>query len=97
MNSTIIASTIDTLGFLNARIAELTKQADALKKELVAAGVDSAEGSAFSMKIVCQFRENLDMAAVREKLSPQFITAHTTTKEVISVRISAKPALAIAA
>ena len=35
-------------------------------------------------------RETLDMKAVRAKLSPQFITAHTNVTKVRALRVSAR-------
>jgi hypothetical protein len=75
---TNLSATIDALGELRALIAELEKRETELKKELKALGPGTHVGERFVMTIAEQSREVLDMKAVREKLSPQFVVAHTS-------------------
>lgn len=91
----VASSTVDELGSINAQIAELETRAKELKAQIIASGQEEVSGEFYGAKIVAQFRENLDMAAVREKLSPQFISAHTTVKEVVSVRVTQRKFAAI--
>ena len=79
---------VDQLGLVNAQIAALEKQAKAIKAELVAAGLDKIEGAEFCATIVTSQRAQLDIDAVREKLSQQFLTAHTRYVDVVAVRVS---------
>ena len=92
-----ITTLVDQLGNINSQIAALEKQAKAIKEELIGNGVENVEGAVYVAKIVTQYRETLDMAAVRANLSPQFVTAHTSTAVVTSVRVSVRKDLKLAA
>ena len=81
---------IDRLGALLAQIAELTAEADAIKKQLREIGDGAYEGDLFRATVSTSERETLDMAAVREKLSPQFIRAHTNVTPVVTVKCVAR-------
>jgi hypothetical protein len=84
---------VDLLGELKAQIASLEAKEDQLKKLLVEdIGVGAHEGSLFRVSVSVSTRETLDMEAVRNHLSPQFIRAHTTVKEVTTVRCGARKA-----
>ena len=89
---TNLTSTIDTLGELQVRIAKLETEAKALKAVLVEVGPGKYEGDKFKVVVTqASTRDTLDMKAVRAKLSPQFIAAHTTITNVSpSVRVSAR-------
>lgn len=78
---------IDELGVLKAQIANLEAQEKALKDQLIELGAGCYEGQVFKVTVSVAERSNLDMKAVRAKLSPQFITAHTTITTVKSVRV----------
>lgn len=82
----------DQLASLKAQIAALESQSDKIKKQIIANG--GSVGDDFTATIVTSSRENLDMDAVRAKLSPQFIAAHTRHYDVVSVRVSANQKLA---
>ena len=90
MRLTSYAVAVDMLGHLNAQIADLSAQAEFLKKELKAAGEGAYEGALFRATVSMSERETLDMKAVREKLTPQFIRAHTNVTQVVTVRVAGK-------
>ena len=92
-----ITTLVDQLGNINAQIAALEKQSKAIKKELIDNGIENVEGAIYVANISTQYRETLDMEAVRKHLSPQFITAHTKTAAVTSVRVSVRKDLKLAA
>ena len=92
-----ITTLVDQLGNINAQIAALEKQSKAIKKELIDNGIENVEGAIYVANISTQYRDNLDMEAVRKHLSPQFITAHTKTAAVTSVRVSVRKDLKLAA
>ena len=94
---TTIQTKVDQLGALQAQIAELELQATRLKGSLRDAGDGAYEGDLFRATVSTSNRDTLDMKAVREKLSPQFIAAHTKTTEVIVVKVVARNGLKIAA
>ena len=87
---TNLTDTIDTLGHLLAQIADLTKRADAIKSSLRELGDGAYEGELFRVSVSTSQRETLDMKAVREKLSPQFIRAHTNVTDVVTVKCAAR-------
>ena len=85
-----LTSAIDRLGNVKAQIAALKKEEDALKAVLIDNGPGAYEGDTWRATVSVADRETLDMEAVREKLTPQFIRAHTNVTEVTSVRVVAR-------
>lgn len=90
MTKTNLTATIDALGTLKAKIAELELQEKELKKALADLDPGAYEGELFRLSISETERDTLDMKAVREKLSPQWIRAHTNTTNVRTLRVSAR-------
>jgi len=90
MTKTNLTATIDALGALKAQIADLEIQEKALKKALADVAPGAYEGELFRLSISQSVRCTLDMDAVREKLSPQFIAAHTRETEVRTLKVSAR-------
>ena len=88
--ATNLTETIDTLGHLNAQIAELQTKVKAIKDSLGDLKPGAYEGQLFRLTLSHSIRETLDMDAVREKLSPQFITAHTRQTEVRTFKLGAR-------
>lgn len=97
MTKTNLTATIDALGELKAQIAALEIKEKALKADLAALGAGAYEGELFRVSVSITNRETLDMKAVREKLSPQFIAAHTNVTEVRTVKVSARTGKDLAA
>lgn len=91
-----ITTAIDRLGELRAQIAELEREADTIKAVVTELGVGAYEGERFRATVSQFDRETLDMAAVREKLSPQWIRAHTNVKAVTVVRVTARSNINVA-
>jgi hypothetical protein len=85
-----LVKTVDQLGAVKAQIAALTRTEKALKDALIASGKTEVDGTVFRATVSLSTRETLDMDAVREKLSPQFIVAHTNQTEVTTVRVVAQ-------
>jgi hypothetical protein len=92
-----LTSTIDQLGVIKAQIAELKAQEEALRAVLVEQGPGAYEGELFRATVSESERSTLDMAAVRAKLSPQFIRAHTIITDVVTVRVAARTNARLAA
>ena len=89
---------IDDFGLISAQIAELEAKKKLIRDQLVEALGDGAfEGTFYRVTISLSTRETLDMKACREKLSPQFIAAHTKETVVITVKSGARNAINIAA
>ncbi len=91
------AAVIDELGFLKAQIAELEIKEKNLKGKLAHLAPGSYEGDLYRVSISVSERETLDMDAVRAKLSPQFITAHTNVTEVRTLRVAGRSGKKLAA
>ena len=87
---TNLSTTIDALGELKARIAELTKLEKELKQALEELPAGAYEGELFRLSISVADRETLDMEAVRAHLSRQFIVAHTNVTTVRTLRVAAR-------
>lgn len=87
---TDIRNTVDALGKLQAQIADLEAKEKLLKAALIESGAGAYEGALFRATVSESERNTLDMAAVRKKLTPQFIAAHTKTTPVVTVRVSGK-------
>lgn len=82
---------IDLMGDLKAQMADLESKYEELKALVIEdAGLGAHEGSMFRASITVQKRETLDMEAVRNHLSPQFIRAHTKTTESTVTRVTAR-------
>ena len=87
---------VDRIGALKAQIAPLEKQLKKLQDELKARGAGRYEGELFDASVYNVERSTLDQDAVRAKLSPQFLAAHTKVSESLTIKLTAKQ-LAIAA
>ena len=82
---------VDLMGQLKAQMANLDNDYDKLKSLMLEdAGIGAFEGETFRVTITITTRETLDMEAVRNHLSPQFIRAHTRTTESPTVRVTAR-------
>ena len=87
---------IDTLGQLLAQIADLTKQADAIKDsikdEASMSGQKSFEGDMFKATYVETNRSTIDWKAIAKVLNipAELIAAHTNTAAVFSVKVTSK-------
>src|SRR5262245_41865195 len=88
-----LTATIDRLGYLRAEIAALKIQEKALQSVLIEQGPGAYEGEEFRATVSVSDRASLDMAAVRAKLSPQFIRANTSYTSVTMVRVVSRNAV----
>jgi hypothetical protein len=80
----------DMLGKLKAQRVEIEAQEKVFHAMLVAMGEGAHEGEWFRATVSKSERAKLDMDAVRNKLSDQFIRAHTTYTDVTMVRVVAR-------
>jgi hypothetical protein len=92
-----LSRAIDAFGDICAQIAKLEAQKKTLRNILIDAVDGAAEGEMFRVTVSVTERETLDMEAVRAKLSPQFISAHTRVTEVVTVSAKARNNLNLAA
>lgn len=96
MNNDINFTSIDTLGTLLAQIADLTKQADAIKDSIKesasAGGAKVVEGALFKATYIESNRSSVDSKALFAELgaTPEQIARHTKTTAVFSVKVTSK-------
>jgi hypothetical protein len=89
-------SNIDTLGQLLAQIADLTKQADAIKDgikdEASMSGQKAFEGDLFKAAYIETNRSTVDWKAIAKALNipADLIAQHTNTTAVFSVKVTSK-------
>lgn len=89
-----VARTVDELGAIQARKAELAKREKALKDQLVKLGPGAYAGQTFRATVVAVTRTLVDWRAIAERLKPsrQLVTAHTRETETVSVRVASRNA-----
>jgi hypothetical protein len=96
MNTVITKSSVDSLGELLAQIADLTKQADAIKdaiKDNASAGGDKVvEGDLFKATYIESNRSTVDYKALCAALgiTAEQVAAYTKTSAVFSVKVTSK-------
>lgn len=93
----INAVSVDTLGLLLAQIADLTKQADAIKDAIkdqatLPNGSKVVEGSMFKSTVVEQNRSVVNWKNLAQELSipEDIIIKHTTVTAVFAVKTTSK-------
>lgn len=84
------AELVDRIGNLQAQLAPLTAKLKQAQDELKAHGAGKYTGTRFDCTVSEFQRANLDMDAVRAKLSAQFLQAHTSYTDVVQVRCTAR-------
>jgi len=96
MTTATTTNSVDTLGTLLAQIADLTKQADAIKdqiKDSASMGGDKVvEGDLFKATYSESNRSVVDNKALLAELgaTPEQIARHTKTTAVFSVKVTSK-------
>ena len=82
----------DELGFIRAQMADLKDREKDIRDIMIEAGVKTLEDDTFRALVVESIRTMIDWKQVAAKLKPsrQLVTAHTTEKEVISIRVNAR-------
>ena len=90
----MIVELVDKIGLLKATLAPQLQQLEDDLKRLKAQGVNVYEGKLFEVNVFDSERNTLDMDAVREKLSPQFISAHTKTAVVRTAKVQSRKLVA---
>ena len=87
-----VAGLADELGTIRAQMADLKDREREIRDTLIEAGVKALEDETFRALVVESLRTMIDWKAVAAHLKPsrQLVTAHTTEREVISIRVSAR-------
>jgi len=90
----LLAAAVDTLGMIQAQIADLKKQEATIRAELEAAGLKHIDGNLYRVTIAtCDGKATIDWRAIAQKFEPsrQLITAHTTIgNEYTRMTVSAR-------
>jgi hypothetical protein len=81
---------IDELADLRARRATLDKREDEIKDLLKPLGIGTHITDDSVLTLSEQQRDVLDMKAVRDKLSDQFIRAHTKVTKFLMFKVTAR-------
>jgi hypothetical protein len=85
----------DRLGLLHAVIAQSKTEADKLRAELEAAGLDAIQGDLYRVAFAeCKGSTRTDWKAVAAKLKPsrQLVAAHTSTGDPsVRMTVTARP------
>jgi hypothetical protein len=79
---------VDRLGAVQSQITRLQEQEAWLKRTMIDLGNDRYYGKNFQAVIARFKRTTLDMTAVRNRLSRQFIKAHSTTRKIVQVTVT---------
>lgn len=92
-----VAGLADELGAVRAQMADLKDREREIRNTLIEAGVKTLEDDIFRALVVESMRTMIDWKAIAAKLKPshQLVTAHTTEKDVISIRVSARRGVAV--
>ena len=82
----------DELGIIRAQAADLKSREKEIREILIAADVHTLEDEQFRAVVVESMRTTVDWKNVAAKLKPsrQLVTAHTSEREVISIRVNAR-------
>jgi hypothetical protein len=91
MNNDLTFTSVDTLGQLLAQIADLTKQADAIKDQIKDGG-KTVEGVLFKATYVEANRKVTDWKAIAKayNIPDEVIIDNTTVTAVFSVKVTAR-------
>lgn len=87
-----VGKMVDDYGYLAAEMAALKKRQKRLRGKLAALGQGAYEGQLFRVTVSEGDRETLNVAAVREHLSPEVLAACTDIEPVTTVRCHARNA-----
>ena len=95
-NANIPLSSVDTLGELLARIAELTAKADAIKDQIKDSaslgGAKVIEGDVFKATYIESNKKTVDYKALLAELqvSDELVAKHTRVTAVFSVKVTSR-------
>ena len=91
MNNDLSFSSVDTLGNLLAQIADLTKQADAIK-DVIKDGGKTIEGVMFKATYIEANRKVVDTKKMYADLgiTEDMVAKYTSTTAVFSVKVTAR-------
>lgn len=80
----------DQIGQLDAQIAVLTKQLEALKKQAKESGLSEIVGQTFVVTIGNSIRASLDTAAIKKEFGQQWYDDRCKLAEVSTLRVKVR-------
>jgi hypothetical protein len=91
-NEANLTGLADELGIIRAQMADLKGREKDIREVLIAADVHTIEDEQFRAVVVESLRTTVNWKDVAAKLKPsrQLVTAHTTERPVISIRVNAR-------
>jgi len=91
-----VAGLADELGAIRAQQADLKDREREIRTTLIESGIEVFEDNFFRALVVESLRTTIDWKSVAAKLKPsrQLVTSHTSEKEVVSIRVSARRGVA---
>ena len=89
---TTFYSDVDRLGLLLAQIADLTKQANDIKKDIKQSPGDTFEGNLFRAVVIEQERVSYDTDVLKSAASPTILELAKRESFVVSVKVTARAA-----
>lgn len=87
---TISNTLADQIGQLDAQIAVLTKQLEALKAEAKSSGLEEIVGNLFVVTVGKSIRASLETAKVKKEMGEQWYDDHCKLAEVTTLRIKVR-------
>lgn len=85
-----IETIVDELGAVKAEKAEIERRERVLKDELIARGVETAEGKLYRVAVSAGTRWSLDKDAVTAELGEAWVQKHSKMSTFTTVRVSAR-------
>jgi hypothetical protein len=85
-----IADLVDKIGAAKAVLAPGLEDLDAMIEQLKAQGAAVYSGDLFDANVFDSERTKYNMDAIREKLTPQFLRAHSKQFNVRTCKVTAK-------
>lgn len=85
-------SDVDQLGILQSQIADLTRQADEIKRDLKTYGKGVVEGNLFRAVVVEQERVTYDNDVLKSLIDPETLEFAKRESFVVTVRVTGRKA-----
>lgn len=85
-----ISELVDKIGLLKAQLAPMEDMLKADLNKLKGHGPERYLGKLYEVNVFEVTTDRLDMEAVRAKLSPQFIAAHTKTSTTLTAKVGVR-------
>jgi hypothetical protein len=85
-----IGEFVDQLGHAKAEAAEIKAREEAPRAELIARGIETAEGMLFRASVTERTRWTLDAERIKAEMGELWTVSHSKVATVTSVRVTAR-------